>query len=352
MAAKKVAKKPAKGKAVKKSAPKAKPVKAVKKPVKKVSKPVKKVSKPAKKIAKPVKKVSKPVKKVAIKPAKVKAKPAAKKKAPVAKKVVAKKVAKLVKKVVAKKPAPKKVVKKVIAPKPIAKKSAPKKVVKKVIAPKPVAKKAAPKKITPKKVVEVVAKKVIAKPIAKPIVKAAPAKTIPTANKPAPVDTPKPQPAKIEVAKKQEEIALPPTPASQQIPTTKTIEKKSISMTAVRYADKDLKEFEVLIHEKLKIAKADMDELKKSLSHEGDNSTDDTAPTFKMMEDGSETMNREELSQLASRQEKFIVNLENALLRIKNKTYGICRVTNKLIPKERLRLVPHATLSIEAKNMQ
>jgi RNA polymerase-binding transcription factor DksA len=71
-----------------------------------------------------------------------------------------------------------------------------------------------------------------------------------------------------------------------------------------------------------------------------------------MMEDGSETMNREELSQLASRQEKFILNLENALLRIKNKTYGICRVTGKLIPKERLRLVPHATLSIEAKKMQ
>jgi RNA polymerase-binding transcription factor DksA len=127
-------------------------------------------------------------------------------------------------------------------------------------------------------------------------------------------------------------------------------EKKS--MTEVRYSEKDLKEFETLIQEKLKVAKSDLDELKLSLSHEGDNSTDDTAPTFKMMEDGSETMNREELSQLASRQGKFIVNLENALLRIKNKTYGICRVTGKLIPKERLRLVPHATLSIEAKNMQ
>ena len=123
-------------------------------------------------------------------------------------------------------------------------------------------------------------------------------------------------------------------------------------MIDVRYSDKDLKDFETLIQEKLKVAKSDLDELKQSLSHEGDNSTDDTAPTFKMMEDGSETMNREELSQLASRQEKFIVNLENALLRIKNKTYGICRVTGKLIPKERLRLVPHATLSIEAKNMQ
>ncbi|MFM7731784.1 MAG: TraR/DksA family transcriptional regulator [Flavobacteriales bacterium] len=124
------------------------------------------------------------------------------------------------------------------------------------------------------------------------------------------------------------------------------------TMTEVRYSDKDLKEFEQLIQEKLKIARTDFDELKQSLSHEGDNSTDDTAPTFKMMEDGSETMNREELSQLATRQEKFIQNLENALLRIRNKTYGICRVTGKLIPKERLRLVPHATLSIEAKNMQ
>lgn len=119
-----------------------------------------------------------------------------------------------------------------------------------------------------------------------------------------------------------------------------------------RYSDKDLKEFEELIHGKLAQAKSDLDELRQSLSHEGDNSTDDTSPTFKMMEDGSDTMTREEVAQLAARQEKFIQALENALLRIKNKTYGICRVTGKLIPKERLRLVPHATLSIEAKNMQ
>jgi len=128
--------------------------------------------------------------------------------------------------------------------------------------------------------------------------------------------------------------------------------EESTKPEATRYSDVDLREFEELIHVKLVQAKSDLDELRQSLSHEGDNSTDDTSPTFKMMEDGSETMNREELSQLAARQEKFIVNLENALLRIKNKTYGICRVTGKLIPKERLRLVPHATLSIEAKNMQ
>ena len=120
-------------------------------------------------------------------------------------------------------------------------------------------------------------------------------------------------------------------------------------MAETRYSDKDLKEFEELIQSKLKQAREDLEQLKKSLSHEDDNSTHDTSPTFKMMEDGSETMSREETAQLASRQEKFIQSLENALIRIKNKTYGICRVTGKLISKERLRAVPHATLSIEAK---
>jgi DnaK suppressor protein len=123
-------------------------------------------------------------------------------------------------------------------------------------------------------------------------------------------------------------------------------------MAEKRYTDKDLKEFEALIQEKLMVARDNYDELQRALSHQDDNTTDDTAPTFKMMEDGSETMSREETAQLASRQEKFIRNLEHALLRIKNKTYGSCRVTGKLIPKDRLRLVPHATMSIEAKNNQ
>lgn len=123
-------------------------------------------------------------------------------------------------------------------------------------------------------------------------------------------------------------------------------------MADIRYSDEDLKEFEALILEKLQQARQDLDQLRRSLSHEDDNSTDDTSPTFKMMEDGSETMSREETAQLAARQEKFIHNLENALMRIKNKTYGVCRETGKLIAKERLRLVPHATLSIEAKNRQ
>lgn len=123
-------------------------------------------------------------------------------------------------------------------------------------------------------------------------------------------------------------------------------------MATVKYSDKDLKEFEALILQKLETAKEDLDQLKRSLANSDNNSGNDTSRTFKMMEDGSETMSKEETAQLASRQEKFIVSLENALLRIKNKTYGICRVTGKLIQKERLKLVPHATLSIEAKRMQ
>jgi len=123
-------------------------------------------------------------------------------------------------------------------------------------------------------------------------------------------------------------------------------------MAETRYSDNDLQEFQALIENKLAVARENYDELQRALSHSDDNTTDDTAPTFKMMEDGSETMSREETAQLAARQQKFIVNLENALLRIKNKTYGICRVTGKLIPKARLRLVPHATMSIEAKNKQ
>jgi DnaK suppressor protein len=123
-------------------------------------------------------------------------------------------------------------------------------------------------------------------------------------------------------------------------------------MAEIRYSASDLDEFKALIEKKLELAREDLSQLRSSMSHKDDNSTEDTAPTFKMMEDGSETMSREETAALAARQEKFIINLENALLRIKNKTYGICRVTGKLIPKERLRLVPHATLSMEAKQRQ
>ena len=119
-----------------------------------------------------------------------------------------------------------------------------------------------------------------------------------------------------------------------------------------RYSDADLAEFKALIMDKLKEAHEDFDLLKGSLSHADDHGTDDTGRTFNMMEDGSETLSREEVAQLAARQEKFIQSLNNALMRIENKTYGICRVTGQLIPKERLRLVPHATMSIDAKNAQ
>ncbi len=116
-----------------------------------------------------------------------------------------------------------------------------------------------------------------------------------------------------------------------------------------RYSDKELAEFKKLILEKLKEAQTDYDLLKQTLSNEDNHGTDDTSPSFKLLEDGSDVMSKEETAQLAIRQEKYIVNLKNALIRIENKAYGICRVTGKLIPKERLRSVPHATLGIEAK---
>ncbi len=119
-----------------------------------------------------------------------------------------------------------------------------------------------------------------------------------------------------------------------------------------RYSDKELTEFKELILSKLKEAQTDYDLLKQTLSNEDNHGTDDTSPTFKLLEDGSDVMSKEETAQLASRQEKYIVNLKNALVRIENKTYGICRVTGKLIPKERLRSVPHATLGIDAKLSQ
>ncbi|MAU17715.1 MAG: molecular chaperone DnaK [Muricauda sp.] len=120
----------------------------------------------------------------------------------------------------------------------------------------------------------------------------------------------------------------------------------------VRYSDKDLAEFRALIEEKIEKAQKHLELLKSAYMNDGNNGTDDTSPTFKAFEEGSETMSKEANTQLAIRQEKFIRDLKNALLRIENKTYGICRVTGKLINKERLKLVPHATLSIEAKNMQ
>ncbi len=116
-----------------------------------------------------------------------------------------------------------------------------------------------------------------------------------------------------------------------------------------RYSDEELEEFRKIILEKLEKAQRDYDEMRKSMMNKDGNSINDTSPTYKVLEEGANTLYREETGQLAQRQLKFIQNLKAALIRIENKTYGICRETGKLIPAERLRAVPHATLSIEAK---
>jgi len=119
-----------------------------------------------------------------------------------------------------------------------------------------------------------------------------------------------------------------------------------------RYSDKDLEEFKVLIQEKIDKAQHDLELIKSAYMNDHNNGTEDTSPTFKAFDEGSAVMSKESNSALAIRQEKFIRDLKNAMIRIENKTYGVCRVTGKLINPERLKLVPHATLSIEAKNMQ
>ena len=119
-----------------------------------------------------------------------------------------------------------------------------------------------------------------------------------------------------------------------------------------RYTDKELGEFKKIINKKLAEAMKDLELLKNTMSLKDDHGTDDTSRTFKVMEEGSEVLSKEETAQLAGRQQKFIQHLNNALIRIENKTYGICRATGKLISKQRLKIVPHATLSIDAKKEQ
>ena len=119
-----------------------------------------------------------------------------------------------------------------------------------------------------------------------------------------------------------------------------------------RYSDAELEEFKILIDEKISKAERDLAIIRDSYLNHSGNGIDDTSPTFKTFEEGSETMSKEANAQLAARQEKFLRDLRAALVRIENKTYGVCRVTGKLIPKERLRAVPHATLSIEAKKQR
>ncbi len=332
-----MAKKAQKGKPAKKAAKPAKKVVAKKAAPKKAAKPAKKAiaKKPVKKaapkkVAKTVKKViaKKPVKKVVVKKAvkKIITKPA--------KKVVAKKP---VKKVVLKKSAPKKAIK-------FAKKVVAKKVVKKEIAKKALAKPV--QKVIAKPVAKVEAKKAIP---AKPVVVAKP--ITPVAKKPEPVlkkkverdmdlDDDNREQDSLVVEYKVPSIRRPMGPIPKPHINT---DKRT------RYTDAELKEFKELILKKLAEAQKDYELLKSTLSHKDDHGTDDTSPTFKLLEDGSDVLSKEETSHLAGRQEKFIQNLQNALIRIENKTYGICRVTGKLISKERLRSVPHATLVIEAK---
>ena len=126
----------------------------------------------------------------------------------------------------------------------------------------------------------------------------------------------------------------------------------SAETTKVRYSDEELEEFRTIINDMLDKARKEYNTLRRVIMHNGSNDIEDTTPSFKTVEDdGAYQLSKEEASQLAQRQYKFIQNLEAALVRIENKTYGICRETGKLIPKERLRLVPHATLTVEAKEM-
>jgi RNA polymerase-binding transcription factor DksA len=236
------------------------------------------------------------------------------------------------------------------------KKAAPKKAATKPVAKaKPEVKKPAAKVAPAKPVKPEVVAKPANKPAPKPVVPA------PKAAKPAPAPKPvKEAPVKKDVKKdaQAETARAGDKPLVTQVvapnrPVAPPVVKKQVSTLEsadkVRYSDEELAEFKELIMKKLEEARKDYDLLKQTLANTDNNGTDDTSPSFKMIEDGSETLSREETAQLAARQEKFIKHLEDALLRIRNKTYGICRVTGRLISKERLRLVPHATLSIEAK---
>jgi len=235
------------------------------------------------------------------------------------------------------------------APKKVAKKSkpAPKKT-------KPVAKKSkpAPKKVMPKKVVKKskpLAKKKVEKKVVK--LKVQPKKVM---KKPEPKKIKEVTKAPVASKKETKPVLAPRVEVKVSAPVAKIEPPKVVSNKneKTHYSERDLVEFRKLIVDKLDQARKDYDLLKNTLCHTDDHGTDDTSPTFKALEDGSDVLTREETAQLALRQEKFIQNLQNALIRIENKTYGICRVTGKLIPKERLLRVPHATLSIDAKKEQ
>jgi len=246
------------------------------------------------------------------------------------------------------------------------------KVVKKTASKsKPVSK---AKKATPVKAKKASSKKVVAKkPASKtpakkaPVAKKKPAKKIVAPKKiEKPVAKAEKTIAKVVVTKKVEKavpaVPVTPKPAPPQlsifpVPNQRPIAHKQVKTAAVdtrtRYSEDELKEFDALINKKLDKAREEYRILKETLNRNNDEGTDATSGgNTKVLEDGAETAEKENLSQLAARQQKYIMNLENALVRIKNGTYGICSVTGKLIPKERLIAVPHTTQSIEAKMMQ
>jgi RNA polymerase-binding transcription factor DksA len=259
------------------------------------------------------------------------------------------------------------------AAKKTVKKSVPKKVAPKKAPPKPVAKKPVPK----------AAAKPVAKPVSKPvikqIVKPVPKVTAPVAKAPVKIETPAPPPVKkaggsdpkslVSIKQKVQPVIKkePPKPSKMIIPktTTKSSVKYEPEFTksvldqsimqyptgpTMRYSDNDLTEFREIIQKKLDAAKKELAYLQGLITRKDEGGDMDEA-RYMTMEDGSVSMEREQLSQMASRQITFIDHLEKAMMRIENKTYGICRVTGKLIDKARLRAVPHATLSIEAKMM-
>ena len=307
------------------------------------------------------------------------------------------KTKKVQKKAVTKKVAVKKVVKKAIpakkapAKKAVVKKAVVKKAVTKKVSPKPAAKKAVAvtkKTVAPK----AVAKKVIVKPVLKAVVKPVAKTPVKPIAKPAAKTTVKPIAKAIikTVAKPVEKVvekaparkpSRRPSKVPQYVPTVYVEEKKIVLTepvkledslgfnnnkqvrpqvvmqpdsnkkedTRTKYSEEDLKEFEVLITDKLDRAKKELKYIKESLSRKNDESSDNSNSNLKLLEDGADTLEKENFSQLAARQMKFIQQLEFAFTRIKNGTYGICIETGKLIPKERLRAVPHTQHSIEAK---
>jgi RNA polymerase-binding transcription factor DksA len=295
------------------------------------------------------KKAAKPAAKKAVKPVK-KAAPA-KKSAPVKKAAAAKKPAP--KKVVAKKPAPKPVAKKTVKKVEKVIKKAPKKAIVVKKAAKPVVK-AAPKKIVNKPMTKKIEVK---KPVAKPVaVKKAPEKAAPVKVVAAPVKAKSPEKAKDIKIIPAKPVVLPKintkTSRKYQPDFTKSVldqPKHDLGAPINRYSDADLAEFREIINRKLDSAKKELAYLQGLITRKDEMGGDNDDARYMTMEDGSMSMEREQLSQMASRQITFIDHLEKAVMRIENKTYGICRVTGQLIDKARLRAVPHATLSMEAK---